>query len=64
MNFHSYFFVSSLIGPGNLTRTVQPGNNAILNGVMDVGTDRSIVWKNVPVPTTINVNGEKTITIR
>jgi hypothetical protein len=47
---------------GNTTGiTPQPGNNVILNGVMDVGTNHRIVWKNVP--TTININGGKTIAI-
>jgi hypothetical protein len=45
----------------NITATVQPGNNIFLKGIMDVGTNHRIVWKNVP--TTININAEKTITI-
>jgi hypothetical protein len=45
----------------NITPSVHLGNNLILKGVMDVGTNHRIVWKNVP--TTININGERTITI-
>jgi hypothetical protein len=48
--------------PGaSIIPTVQPGNNLVLKGVMDVGTNHRIVWKNVP--TTIDINGEKTINI-
>jgi len=46
---------------GNVTAIVQPGNNVILNGLMDVGTNHRIVWKNVP--STIDIHGGKTITI-
>ncbi|HET7147169.1 MAG TPA: hypothetical protein VFI73_01605 [Candidatus Nitrosopolaris sp.] len=46
---------------GNVTAIVQPGSNVILNGLMDVGTNQHIVWKNVP--TTISIHGGKTITI-
>lgn len=46
---------------GNVTAVVQPGNNVILNGLMDVGTNHRIVWKNVP--STIDIHGGKTITI-
>jgi hypothetical protein len=45
----------------NITAAAQLGNNLVLKGVMDVGTNHRIVWKNVP--TTIDINGEKTITI-
>jgi hypothetical protein len=48
-------------GNRNVTTIVQPGNNVILNGLMDVGTNHHIVWKNVP--STIRINGAKTITI-
>jgi hypothetical protein len=46
---------------GTKTNILQPGNNLILNGTMDVGTNHRIVWKNVP--TTISIHGGKTITI-
>ena len=46
---------------GNVTAIVQPDNNVILNGLMDVGTNHRIVWKNVP--STIDIHGGKTITI-
>ncbi len=40
--------------------TIQ-GNNIIINGLMDVGTNHRVVWKNVP--TTISIQGGKTIRI-
>jgi hypothetical protein len=40
---------------------IQPDNSVHLKGLMDVGTNHRLVWKNVP--TTININGGKTITI-
>ena len=39
----------------------QHGNNIIINGLMDVGTNHRIVWKNVP--TMIKILGEKTIEV-
>jgi hypothetical protein len=36
-------------------------NDVFLKGVMDVGTNNRIVWKNVP--STISIHGGKTITI-
>jgi hypothetical protein len=59
-NFRSTTTTSSTAG-GNITAIVQPGNNVILNGLMDVGTNHRIVWKNVP--STISIHGGKTITI-
>jgi hypothetical protein len=58
-NFRSV--ATNTTGGGNVTTVVQPGNNVNLNGVMDVGTNHRIVWKNVP--STIRINGAKTITI-
>ena len=46
---------------GNVTATVQPCNNVILNGLMDVGTNHRIVLKNVP--SRIDIHAGKTITI-
>jgi len=46
---------------GNMTSILQPGNNVILNGLMDVGTNHRIVWKNVH--STIIIHGGKTISI-
>ncbi|HET7148703.1 MAG TPA: hypothetical protein VFI73_09430 [Candidatus Nitrosopolaris sp.] len=40
--------------------TVQ-GNNIVINGLMDVGTNHRIVWKNIP--TTISIQGDKIISI-
>ncbi len=45
----------------NLRAGVLQGNNTILNGLMDAGTNHRIVWKNVP--TTISIQGGKTIRI-
>jgi hypothetical protein len=41
--------------------TLQPGNSVFLKGVMDVGTNHRIVWKNVH--STVDIRGGKTITI-
>ncbi|MFZ0893852.1 MAG: hypothetical protein WAZ77_05050, partial [Candidatus Nitrosopolaris sp.] len=51
------------INPHNLRAgagTIQ-GNNIIINGLTDVGTNHRVVWKNVP--TTISIQGGKTIRI-
>jgi plastocyanin len=47
--------------PAKITLLPNTVSGISFKGVMDVGTNHRIVWKNVP--TTININGEKTITI-
>ena len=58
---HTHEFRNFKNAAGNVITIQQPSNNVILKGVMDVGTNHRIVWKNVP--TTIHINGDKTITI-
>jgi hypothetical protein len=58
---HTHEFLNFKSPAGKIITVQQPSNNVILTGVMDVGANHRIVWKNVP--TTININGEKTITI-
>ena len=41
--------------------TIHPDNSISLKGLMDVGTNHRIVWKNVP--TTVDIHGGKTIII-
>jgi hypothetical protein len=53
---HTHEFSNLRAGAG----TIQ-GNNIIVNGLTDVGTNHQIVWKNVP--TTISIHGGKTISI-
>jgi hypothetical protein len=48
-------------GGGKVIKVQQPVNSVFIKGVMDVGTNHRISWKNVP--TTISINGGKTITI-
>jgi hypothetical protein len=59
--FQNFRFTPTNTTGGNVTTIVQPGNNVILTGLMDVGTNHRIVWMNVP--RTINIHGGKTITI-
>jgi hypothetical protein len=53
---HTHEFRNLSAGAG----TIQ-GNNIIINGLMNVGTNHQIVWKNVP--TTISIHAGKTISI-
>ena len=53
---HTHEFRNLRAGAG----TIQ-GNNIIINGLTDVGTNHRVVWKNVP--TTISIQGGKTIRI-
>jgi hypothetical protein len=39
----------------------QSGKNISIKGLMDVGTNQRVVWKDIP--STIDINGEKTISI-
>jgi hypothetical protein len=41
--------------------TVKPGNNLVIKGLMDVGTNHRITWKNVH--SIIDIKGGKTIAI-
>jgi hypothetical protein len=42
-------------------KTVKPGDNLVMKGLMDVGTNHRISWKNVH--STIDIKGGKTISI-
>jgi hypothetical protein len=42
-------------------KTVKPADNLVMKGLMDVGTNHRITWKNVH--STIDINGGKTISI-
>jgi hypothetical protein len=53
---HTHEFSNIRAGSGTMQ-----GNNIVINGVMDVGTNHRVVWKNVPA--TISIQGGKTITI-
>ncbi len=53
---HTHEFRNLRAGAG----TIQ-GNKIIINGLTDVGTNHRVVWKNVP--TTISIQGGKTIRI-
>jgi len=50
------------INGGNMSGLeIHPGSNIIAKGVMDVGTNHLVVWRNVPA--TIVINGGRTIAI-
>jgi len=53
---HTHEFSNIRAGSGTMQ-----GNNIVINGVTDVGTNHRVVWKNVPA--TISIQGGKTITI-
>jgi hypothetical protein len=53
---HTHEFHNLRAGAGTIL-----GNNIIINGLTDVGTNHRVVWKNVP--TTISIQGGKTIRI-
>ena len=57
---HTHEFRNLNVG-GKIITMQQPGNSVSLKGVMDIGTNHHIVWKNVP--TTIDIHGGKTIII-
>jgi hypothetical protein len=57
---HTHEFRNLNIG-GNIITIQPPGNSVSLKGIMDVGTNHHIVWRNVP--TTIDIHGGKTIII-
>ena len=46
---------------GGILTVQQATNDVFLKGVMNVGTNNRIVWKNIP--STISIHGGKTITI-
>jgi hypothetical protein len=54
------FKPSGGIGGGDII-TVKPGDNLVMKGLMDVGTNHRITWKNVH--STIDIKGGKTISI-
>jgi len=58
MTSHSHEFRNF---KGVILTVQQPTNDVFLKGIMDVGTNHRIVWKNVP--STIDIHGGKTITI-
>jgi hypothetical protein len=58
---HSHEFLNFAGDNGKVITLQQPGNNVNIKGIMDVGTNNRIVWKSVP--STIEINGKKTITI-
>jgi hypothetical protein len=56
---HTHEFLNFRPTEGRIT--IQPGNTVSLKGIMDVGTNHRVVWKNVD--SAISVNNGKTITI-
>ena len=58
---HSHEFQNFKADKGSIISLLEPGNKISLNGVMDVGTNQRVVWKNVP--STIEINGKRTIII-
>jgi PKD domain len=57
---HTHEFRNLNVG-GKIITIQPPGNSVSLKGIMDVGTNHHIVWRNVP--TTIDIHGGKTIII-
>jgi hypothetical protein len=49
------------LNPGGKIVIIHPDNSVSLKGLMDVGTNHRIVWKNVPA--TVDIHGGKTIII-
>jgi PsbP len=58
---HSHEFLNFTSDKGRVISSQKPSNNVYIHGVMDVGTNSRVVWH--AVPTTIEINGKKTITI-
>jgi hypothetical protein len=58
---HSHEFQNFKADKGSIIALLNPGNRVSINGVMDVGTNQRVVWKNVP--STIEINGKRTIII-
>jgi hypothetical protein len=58
---HSHEFLNFAGDKGRVISLQQPSNNVNIKGIMDVGTNNRVVWK--AVPSTIEINGKKTITI-
>jgi hypothetical protein len=56
---HTHEFLNFRPTEGRIT--IQPGNTISLKGIMDVGTNHRVVWKNVD--SAISVNNGNTITI-
>jgi hypothetical protein len=58
---HSHEFQNFKAEKGRIISLLEPGNKISINGVMDVGTNHRVVWKNVP--STVEINGKRTIII-
>jgi hypothetical protein len=58
---HTHEFLNFRPNPEYSVIAKQPDNSIILRGLMDVGTNQKVVWKDVP--TAINIKGQNTITI-
>ena len=58
---HSHEFQNFIADKGSIIALLELGNKVSINGVMDVGTNQRVVWKNVP--STIEINGKRTIII-
>ncbi|HEY1247931.1 MAG TPA: hypothetical protein VGE97_02980 [Nitrososphaera sp.] len=58
---HTHEFLNFRPNPDSKVISKQPDNSIILRGLMDVGTNKKVVWKDVP--TAINIKGQNTITI-
>jgi hypothetical protein len=58
---HTHEFLNFRVQPEKVITLQQPGNNIFLKGVMDVGTNNRIVWRDVP--SNVSINGKNTIII-
>ena len=58
---HTHEFLNFVGDSGRVISLQQPGNNVNIKGIMDVGTNNRVVWYGIP--TTIDINGKKAITI-
>ncbi|MEP6576080.1 MAG: discoidin domain-containing protein [Nitrososphaerota archaeon] len=58
---HTHEFLNFRVQPEKVISLQQPGNNIFLKGLMDVGTNNRIVWRDVP--SNVSINGKNTIII-
>jgi len=58
---HTHQFLNFRPDKGSEFVSQLPNSSLLLRGIMDVGTNNKVVWKNVPA--TIDIKGGKTITI-
>jgi hypothetical protein len=58
---HTHEFLNFRPGPLNSVIVQRPDNNVVIRGLLDVGTNHKVVWKNVPA--LVDIKGGKTITI-